>query len=466
MNLKASFSHILTLSLLLGLSACANRNIPSEVTALPELKTDSAEDANREYEQAIHSTHSHSINDETDAEVAQTASNEAIDVLERIRQGFSFPQLESKHISQYEKWSTEHDSYLEGLFARGTPFLYHIVEEIEKRGLPMELALLPAIESAYKPDAVSRSRAGGLWQFIPSTGRYFGLRQDWWYDGRRDVLLSTNAALDYLTQLNKRFGGDWFLTLAAYNAGQGTVARAIKTNKRKGRATDYQNLPLRLETRRYIPKLIALKNVISNPDAYGVTLPFIESKPYFEVVKLPGQIDLKKFANDAGIEPAELRHLNAGFKRWATSPEGPHRLLIPINANGDIEHAVAAAQRAVRVDYSNHEVLAGDSLSSIAHRYGVSVKALQSSNNLNGTTIRAGKNLMIPISASRASQIANSTKHESVENRHVVHHVRRGDTLWSIAKKYKVQINNLLSWNNLSKNQILKLDQAVMVMTN
>lgn len=464
MNLKASFPHVLTLSLLLALSACANRNTPSEVTVLPELKTDSAEKTNREYEKAIHSTHSHTTNDE--GESAQTAAIEAVDVLERIRQGFKFPQLESKHISQYEKWSTEHDSYLKGLFTRGTPFLYHIVEEIEKRGLPMELALLPAIESAYKPDAVSRSYAGGLWQFIPSTGRHFGLRQDWWYDGRRDVLLSTNAALDYLTQLNKRFEGDWFLTLAAYNAGQGTVARAIKTNKRKGRGTEYLKLPLRLETRRYIPKLIALKNVINNPDAYGVTLPLIENKPYFEVVELSGQIDLKKFAKDAGIKPAELRHLNAGFKRWATSPEGPHRLLIPINADGDVEHAIAAAQRAVRVDYSNHEVLAGDSLSSIAHRYGVSVKALQSSNNLRGTTIRAGKNLMIPISAERASRIANATKRESSDNHRLVHHVRRGDTLWSIAKKYKVQINHLLSWNNISKNQILKLDQAVMVMTN
>ncbi|MBL4672009.1 MAG: transglycosylase SLT domain-containing protein, partial [Arenicella sp.] len=444
MNLKASFSHILALGLLLGLSACANRNTPSDVVVLPDINTHTPEKTIRDQSKVPDSSNTEAKQTE------QTVTYEAVDVIERIRQGFKFPKLKSEHIRQYEKWSTEHDSYLEGLFARGTPFLYHIVEEIETRGLPMELALLPAIESAYKPDAVSRSNAGGLWQFIPSTGRHFGLRQDWWYDGRRDALLSTNAALDYLTQLNKRFDGDWFLTLAAYNAGQGTVARAIRTNKRKGRGTSYQNLPLRLETRRYIPKLIALKNVINNPDAYGVTLPFIESKPYFKVVELPGQIDLKKFAKDAGIDPAELRHLNAGFKRWATSPEGPHRLLIPINTDGDIEHAVAAAQRAVKIDYSNHKVLPGESLSSIAHRYGVSVSALQSSNNLSSTTIRAGKNLMVPLSASRVSQMAdatNSTKRESreresAENHRVVHHVRRGDTLWSIAKKYKVQVNN------------------------
>lgn len=465
MNLKACFSLILTLSLLLGLSACANRNVPSDVAALPDLEKPLSQQANNKHGKAS------ARSDPESPETEQIVADQSNDVLDRIRQGFRFPDLESKHITQYEKWSTEHDSYLKGLFARGTPFLFHIVEEIEKRDLPMELALLPAIESAYKPDAVSRSNAGGLWQFIPSTGRHFGLRQDWWYDGRRDTLTSTTAALDYLTQLNKRFDGDWFLTLAAYNAGQGTVARAIKANKRKGRGTDYQKLSLRLETRRYVPKLIALKNVINNPDAYGVKLPFIESKPYFEVVDLPGQIDLKKFAKDAGIELSELRHLNAGFKRWATSPEGPHQLLIPINADGDIKHAIAAAQRAVKIDYARHSVVEGDSLSRIARQYGVSVSALQSSNNLTGTNIRAGKNLIIPISSSQAVaastiSAAVSIANDQAANKRVVHHVRRGDTLWSIARKYKVQVNNLLSWNNISKNQILRLNQAVMVMIN
>ncbi|MGK0374527.1 MAG: membrane-bound lytic murein transglycosylase D [Arenicella sp.] len=465
MNLKASFSHILALSLLLGLSACANRNTPSDVTALPDLEKSTPQRARDKQVNA--STSSKAESPETE----QTVANQSIDVLDRIRQGFRFPDLTSKHITQYEKWSTEHDTYLESLFARGTPFLFHIVEEIEKRGLPMELALLPAIESAYKPDAVSRSQAGGLWQFIPSTGRHFGLRQDWWYDGRRDTLASTTAALDYLTQLNTRFDGDWFLTLAAYNAGQGTVARAIKSNEHKGQGTDYQQLSLRLETRRYVPKLIALKNIINNPDAYGVKLPFIESKPYFEVVDLPGQIDLKKFAKDADIELSELRHLNAGFKRWATSPEGPYQLLIPINADGNINHAVAAAQRAVKIDYARHSVVEGDSLSRIARQYGVSVSALQSSNNLPGTTIRAGNNLIIPVRASQAvaastTSAAVSIANDQAANKRVVHHVRRGDTLWSIARKYKVQVNNLLSWNNISKNQILRLNQAVMVLIN
>ncbi|MFT6408252.1 MAG: membrane-bound lytic murein transglycosylase D [Arenicella sp.] len=461
MNSKACFSRLLTLTILLSLGACANRNTPTAPEILPDIISDSSQQA---------SASKADDRDTSNTQVGtplQSVSQEPIDIFERMRKGFMFPALKSKHIGQYEKWSAEHDSYLDSLFARGTPFLYHIVEEIEKRGLPMELALLPAVESAYRPTAVSRSKADGLWQFIPSTGRHFGLRQDWWYDGRRDALASTNAALDYLTQLNKRFDGDWFLTLAAYNAGQGTVARAIRTNKRKGKGTSYQDLALRLETRRYVPKLIALKNIINKPDAFGVELPFIESKPYFKVIGLDGQIDLTKFAADAGIDESELRHLNAGFKRWASSPEGPHRLLIPINSSGDIEHAIAASKRAAKIDFSNHKIVKGDSLSTIASQYRVSVRDLQTTNNLRGSNIRAGKNLLIPVRMPRTSEVGVMLASSSEsEKQRLVHHVKRGDTLWSIARKYKVQVNNLLSWNNISKSQILKLNQSVLVMAN
>jgi membrane-bound lytic murein transglycosylase D len=466
MNLKVCLSPVLTLTLLLSISGCTNRNTAADTTVLPDLTTKTLQQTTAEALQQPSSIMAETAANTQTTESNSSISTEPLDLLDRIRQGFTFPALESTHISQYEKWSTEHDSYLNGLFARGTPFLYHIVEEIDKRGLPMELALLPAIESAYKPNAVSRSKADGLWQFIPSTGRHFGLRQDWWYDGRRDALASTTAALDYLTQLNKRFDGDWFLTLAAYNAGQGTVARAIRTNKRKGKGTAYQDLALRLETRRYVPKLLALKNVINNPAIFGVELPFIDSKPHFKVVKLKGQIDLTKFAKAAEIDESELRHLNAGFKRWATSPDGPHQLLIPINAEGNIERAIGAAKRAVQIDFSNHKILDGDSLSSIANRYSVSVSALQTSNNLRSTNIRAGKNLLIPVPTARASGVNTEIISATPENGRVIHQVKQGDTLWSIARKYKVRVNNLLSWNNLTKNQILRLDQTVLVMIN
>jgi len=460
----------MVLCLILGLSACATRDKPSDITTLPGAHSATTATSNENTNDSVDV-----IAPEVDSKTPvvllepQPQLEVSIDVLERMRRGFELPELKSKHIRQYEKWSTEHETYLKGLFERGTPFLFHIVEEIEKRQLPMELALLPAIESAYKPTAESSSRAGGLWQFIPSTAKYYGLTQDWWYDGRRDALSSTTAALDYLTQLNEMFDGDWFLTLAAYNAGPGTVSRAIKSNKAKGRDTGYQDLSLRLETRRYIPKLIALKNVINNPSKYGVKLPYIESKPYFEVVKLNGQIDLKKFARDANIDLPELRHLNAGFKRWATSPNGPHRLLIPINTQGDVEQAILAAQRAPKLSYSTHRIVQGDSLGGIAKRYGVSVKALQTSNNLRGTKIRAGKNLLIPVRATQNNQpvaTQNKTPNSHPSNSRIVHQVKRGDTLWSIARKYNVQLNKLLSWNNISKSQILKLNQQLLVMTN
>ena len=415
-------------------------------------------------------------------------------VLDRIRAGFRFPHLDSKYIKEYENWNATHPRYLKDLFARAEPFLPYIVGEIEKRGIPMEIALLPAIESAYKPNAVSRSKAAGLWQFIPSTGRSFGLTQDWWYDGRRDVILSTQASLDYLTQLNKRFNGDWFITLAAYNAGQGNIARAIKKNRRAGKSTDYSSLSLRSETRRYVPKIIALKNIINNPHAFNVRLPVIHNSPKFEVLPLKGQIDLNKFAEETGYDSKTLNHLNAGFLRWATSPNGPHRLLLPINDQVKLQKARIAAQKTIKLDYQRHQIARGDTLSTIARRYGVSVRELKSTNKLSSSRIRAGKTLLIPYNGERvaaATSKNNINTSNSVANKpvasftpsgvavatpvsstsfvaapidnKVVHQVRKGDTLWGIARQYKVKIEQLLQWNQLSRNQTLRLNQSLVL---
>ncbi len=452
--------------LIVTLSACGHlRSNPVSETSEPPIPV-ALEDIERPPSNSVE-------NEEIVLSEAETAAAEVapepvadakpVDLFDRLREGFEFPTLESKYIAQYERWDAEHPTYLNNLFLRATPFLYHIVEELEKRQLPMELALLPAVESAYKPEAVSRSKAGGLWQFIPSTGRHFGLHDDWWYDGRRDALASTTAALDYLTQLNKMFDGDWFLTLAAYNAGPGTVRRAIKKNKAKRRGTDYLDLRLRSETQRYVPKLIALKNIIQNPEKYQVTLPQIASQPYFEVISLPGQIDLKKFAADTDLDPAMLRHLNAGFKRWATSPDGPHRLLVPIG-NGDlVAKAQATIKKAPQIQFRNHRINQGDTLSGIASRYGVSVASLQKTNNLRGNRIRAGRNLLVPV---RGSALLAAPSSNAQTSNKVVHRVQRGDTLWSIARRYKVRLQELLSWNNISSDQVLRLNQSLTVMTN
>jgi len=397
--------------------------------------------------------------------IANSVTTRSINILERMRRGFRFPELQSKYVKEYERWDATHPTYLRNLFVRAEPFLYYIVEEIEKRDLPMELALLPAIESAYKPNAISRSKAAGLWQFIPSTGRGFGLRQDWWYDGRRDVVASTQAALDYLTQLNKMFNGDWFLTLAAYNAGPGTVSRAIKTNQRKRKSTAYGDLKLRSETRRYVPKLIALKNIINNPLKYNFELPELVNEVHFQVIDLPGQTDIHSFAKNANIDHKTLKHLNPGFKRWATPPQGPHRLLVPIiNSEGALS-AKRMAQNAPKIEYRNHNIKRGENLGAIARRYGVSVSALQTSNNLQGTNIRAGKNLLIPIRGGAPHQKVAFADSNNQQGK-VIHRVQRGDTLWSIARRYKVQLQQLVSWNNISTNQILKLNQALLVFVN
>lgn len=385
-------------------------------------------------------------------------------LLDRIRNGFRFPELDSKYISEYEKWNSTHPTYLTNLFKRSEPFLFHIVEEIERRGLPMELALLPAIESAYKPTAVSRSKAVGLWQFLHSTGKDFGLNKDWWFDGRRDVLLSTNAALDYLTQLNSLFDGDWFLTLAAYNAGQGTVGRAIKANKRKGKKANYTSLSLRSETRRYVPKIIALKNIINNPYVFNVDLPQVNNYPQFEVITTAGQIDIEQFSRSTSIDVKTLKNLNSGFLRNTTPPSGPHRILVPTGNEQALLSAGLAVKNTVKTDYQHHTITRGETLSGIARRYGVSVSELKTKNKLRSNSIRAGKQLLVPFGGHSSNLAVSPSSKNTTQQK--VHHVRQGDTLWGISRKYGVQISELVAWNQLSRKQILKLNQPLVVFPN
>lgn len=390
------------------------------------------------------------------------------DLLDRIRKGFQLPEFESKYLADYERWNATHPTYLTDLFKRAEPFLFHIVEEIENRGMPMELALLPAVESAFKPNAKSHSNASGLWQFVPATGRDFGLDEDWWYDGRRDAIASTDAALDYLSKLHKMFDGDWFLALAAYNAGQGTVQRAIKANRKKNRGTDYQDLHLRSETKRYVPKLIALKNIINEPTKHSISLPKLANEPHFEVLTLAGQVDLVDFSRASGIDQNLLMHMNAGFKRWATSPNGPHRLLVPINDQQALQLARILSTQAPKIEFRSHQIDTGDSLSTIAKRYSVTIGALKATNNLRNSNIRAGKNLLIPISAGISEPPTATAMVLAVDNNQekLVHRVQHGDTLWSIAEHYQVQLQQLLAWNNLATDQILSLNQALLVFKN
>lgn len=411
-------------------------------------------------------TSSLSLGTNSDAEKGKA---KAEDLISRLRAGFELPDYESKYVRQYEKWNSQHPTYLRDLFIRAEPFLYYIVEELDKRKMPLDLALLPAVESAFKPAAKSSSAAAGLWQFIPATGRHFGLRQDWWYDGRLDALAATHAALDYLAELHAMFDGDWFLALAAYNAGQGTVRKAIERNNRKGKQAQYADLILRSETVRYVPKLFALRNIIAQPEKFGVSLPTIPNKPHFSVLPLSGQLDLQRFSRESGIDINSLRHLNAAHKRWATSPQGPHRLLIPLPSLAAAQSSLERLRREPAIEFQNHQIRRGESLSGIAKRYGVSVSAIQQANNMRGTSIRSGKTLMIPVAriigSSAKSTVAKtaSTTTKPSANQQLVHRVVAGDTLWSIAKRYRVRVTELLSWNRLAANHILSLDQSLLI---
>jgi len=391
----------------------------------------------------------------------QTADKTYDDVWDRVRDGFRLPDLDSPYVDFYVEWYSERPAYMERLVNRASRYLYHIVEELERNDFPMEIALLPAIESAYKPTAYSHAHAVGLWQFISATGRRFGLKQNWWYDGRRDVIGATDAAIQYLTFLRDKFDGNWFHALAAYNAGERRVERAIIQNRRQGKPADYQQLSLRRETMRYVPKLLAVKRLVANPERYGLDIKPIPNRPYFEVVKVGSQIDLGVVAELANITTEELQYLNAGFRRWATDPEGPHRILVPAQASDRVRTKLASLPEAERMRWARYPVRPGDTLSHIAQRYGVSISAIKSSNRLNGTMIRVGQTLLVPLSRAVASSSYGAPSGEPV-----VHRVKRGDTLWGIARRYKVRVRQLQHWNEIAAQDILRLGQKIKVYLN
>ena len=389
------------------------------------------------------------------------------DLWDRIRDGFAFPSIDNKYVDDYEKWYADRPKYMARVVERARPYLYYIVEEVENRGMPTELVLLPAIESAFVPTAYSRARAVGLWQFIPGTAKRYDLKMNWWYDGRRDVIESTRAALDYLEFLHKKFDGDWFHALAAYNAGEGKIAYEIKRNKSKGRETHYTNLRLKTETRRYVPKLVAFKEIINDPSRFGITLSSIPNEPYFTSVDTGGQIDLNVARELSGLNAKEIRHLNAAFKRWSTDPDGPHRLLVPVSSAASLQQALASLPDSERVKWGSYSIKQGDTLGRIARNYGVSVSALQQSNHLKGTFIRAGKTLLIPLSDSAISSTPGlAFAGTNSQQGSLVHRVRSGDTLWGIARRYNVYVNQLTAWNSIRSRDTLRLGQNIVVYMN
>ncbi len=388
-----------------------------------------------------------------------------VDLWDRIRAGFSLPKLNDPRVAYQERWLLKNPKYMQRKLKRARLYLYHIVEEVERRGMPMEIALLPAIESAYQPHAYSRASASGLWQFIAPTARRYGIKMNWWYDGRRDVVASTTAALNYLEQLYTEFDGNWQFALAAYNAGERRVAGAVQNNQRRGLATDYVYLTsLKEETRNYVPKLMALVNIVSDPQAYGIELEPIPNRPYFARVDVGSQIDLKVLADLAKLPVGDFFDINPGFSRWASDPNGPYQVLVPIVKQDMLVQALAELPVSSRVRWRRHRVRRGDTLSTIARRNRVSVSAIQRANNIRGTLIRPGQDLMIPISSRPLSkQVANITRplprkvSRPRRQARAVYRVRSGDTLWSIARQYRVYVKQLARWNAIGPRDTLRI---------
>lgn len=307
-----------------------------------------------------------------------------------------------KHNPRVDKeihWLKSDPKYLERLSARARPYLHLIVREIERRGLPAELALLPEIESKYNPKALSHKSASGMWQFIPGTGRKYGLKQNAWYDGRNDIVASTHAALNYLQWLHRKFRGDWALALAGYNAGEGAVAAARRNNRSRGQGTDFWSLNLPSETEHYVPKLLAVAKLVERPQRYGMRPPHIPNGPQLELVDMGRQMDLASAAKLSGVRLADLRRLNSGLKQGKTRPAGPHQLLVPIGKGRTLRAKSSRSQLrlpAVARGGSRYRVREGDTLAKIASQHRVSVAALRKANGLRGDRVTVGKALIIP----------------------------------------------------------------------
>ena len=392
------------------------------------------------------------------------------DVWQRVSDGLRFHIPDDKRVESQRNWYLKHPEYMKRVVTRAQPFLYYIVDEIEKRDMPMELVLLPIVESAFDPFAYSHGRAAGMWQFIPGTGKRFGMEQTWWYDGRRDVVASTQGALDYLTYLANMFDGNWLHALAAYNSGEGRVSKAIRANKKAGKPTDFWNLRLPRETRAYVPKLLALADILKNRDTYAYAWPEVENVAVIDIVDIGSQVDLAFAADLAGMSLKELHALNPGFNRWATSPEGPHRLVLPLDKASTFADALAKIDRNDRLNWVRYTVKSGDSLSEIASKYHTTVNVVKQVNELKSNTIRVGQAIMVPValkaldaySLSQGERLA-ATQNTKRRAHKITHTVKSGDTLWDIARKYKVSTKKLASWNGMAPNDMLKLGKKLVV---
>jgi membrane-bound lytic murein transglycosylase D len=419
------------------------------------------------------------------------------DLWQRIKNGYAIPESTSNLTQKHEQWYSSRPDYIKRMVERSQRYLFHVVKEVEKRGMPTEIALLPMIESAYNPKAYSTSRASGIWQFVPATGKYFGLKQNWWFDNRRNITFATDAALTYLQKLHAMFGA-WDLALAAYNAGEGTVSRAIERNRKLGLPTDYESLNLPPETRNYVPKLQAIKNLMTNPGNYGLNIQTIANTPYFAKVVAPAQIDAHLAAKLAEISDEEFLALNPSFNRPVITNENKNlELLLPILSAQTFRTNLENYNKPL-VSWKTYFAKKGERLEKIADKFGIHVSKLRDVNDLpaqskikktatilvpngNRTDFKADSNAVANPSEATlqnmGTEVSDNSEHNSAnidlaagdddqfsietndenepkQNRNVTHKVKKGEVMATIAKRYGVSVKQIMAVNSLKTSRV------------
>jgi len=366
----------------------------------------------------------------------------------RLRKGLKLNKyFKHKELDNKKHWDQNHQKYINKITANSELYIYHIINMLEANDMPLELALLPAIESSYNPFSYSHQHASGLWQFIPPTARSLKLKQDSWYDGRRDIIKSTKAAIEYLSYLYKRFNGNWLHAIAAYNGGEGTVRRAIKKNKGRNMPTDFWSLDLPKETESYVPRLLILSRIIENPQRYNIRLPILQNKPYFDDVNLSNQININKAAEIAGISINEMIMLNPGYKLGVTHPVSPQNILLPVEKKISFLSRLKELPKENWSPIKRYQIKPGDTLSEIAAEHDISLESLMSMNSITGHIIQINQEIKIP---------GTGIDELDIQKKYM-HIVISGDTLWKISKDHRISIKDIRRWNNLNSNLPLKI---------
>jgi membrane-bound lytic murein transglycosylase D len=381
------------------------------------------------------------------------------DIWDRIRMGFAIPNIDTQQVAEQQAWYLAHPDYLRRAVERSSRYLYHIVAELDRRGMPTELALLPFVESAYNPMALSRAKASGMWQFIPGTGKDYNLKQDWWRDERRDVIASTDAALTYLQTIYEMHG-DWHLALASYNWGEGSVKRAIEKNTAAGLPTDYLSLPMPDETRNYVPKLQALKNIVANPEAFGVTLPRIDNEPYFVAVTRGRDIDVTTAARLANMSLEDFRALNPSFNRPVIRASSTTPLLVPADRAENFRNGLES--REPLATWQAHTVRKRETVEKIAAQYGMTSQALRQVNGLPAKgQVKPGQALLVQKKGEGdvALRFASFVPPTDIgmfgaSPTPSTYQVKRGDTMASIARHLGIPVATLRTLNRLKSDQV------------